>query len=226
VKETKPIEKKSVKIEGQKGDIITGTLKPKAPPAGPPTIETKNQEIKKETALAKALRERINKKSWRGKQQGNQFIIGEDSGILAWLNPLFCAVFGCVDVGYKKNLRIWNFPPDVDNPKKKHTVSFQYFYQLENKYVLVDVFNDKTPSAKIRLIKAWLEALGYRYTYFTGADREMAMSNAEGFADLIFKKRLAVLDPKAKDFPKFKVPKTYAEANLPYGGQVLIGAMK
>ncbi len=221
--------KKTFTAKGEKGTIVTGIAKIDKNPAllnsHQPTIQSKNAEIKKETVLGEKLRKRNESKSWRSKQDGLQAVVGHDTGALSWLTPILCAFFRMVDVGYKKGLRIWNFPPDVDNPKKKHTVMFQYYYQIKGKYLLIDVFDDNTKDTKIKLIKAWLEALGYRYTYIMGSDTEMAAKDPEKFANLVFDTRLKELDRKAKDYPKFKVPQTYAEAGLPFGQTNLVGAI-
>jgi hypothetical protein len=204
---------------------LIGTVSPSIAPQGPSTIQSKNEEIKKEASIGKAIAKRIQSKSWKGKQDGRQFVVGNDTGILAWLIPLFCAFFGCEDVGYRKNVTIWNFPPDVDNPKKKHHVMIQTFKQLDGKYVMIDMFDDKTQAKKIMLIKAWLEALGYRYTYLMGTDQKIS-GDPDKLAALLFEKRLAVLDAKSGNYPVFKVPLTYRDAGLPYGQTNLVGEIK
>ena len=213
------------KSSGDEVENLIGTVSPATEPKGHPTIQSKNKEIQKETAVGKALAKRIQSKSWKGKQDSRQFVVGNDTGMLGWLIPLFCAFFKCEDVGYRKNVSIWNFPPDVDNPKKKHHVMIQTYKQLDGKYVMIDMFNDKAPMKKITLIKAWLEALGYRYTYLMGTDQNLS-GDPDKLASLLFEKRLKVLDSKAKDYPVFKVPLTYRDAGLPYGQTNLVGAEK
>lgn len=206
---------KSFSVKGEKGPIVTGSAsKPEEKKEPISNTQEMDRAILNERAKGEFEKKRLVNKSWNKPGEQSQFIVGQDTGLFAWLTPMFCEFFGCHDVGYKKNLRLWNFPPALDNPKKKHEVYRQYFYKLNNKYVLVDAFDDKTPKAKIDLIKAWLESMGYAYTYIIGGDFEKSGADPVKFADLIFGERLAPMKPKAKDYPKFKVPTTYEEAGM------------
>ncbi len=203
---------------------VTGTATKVKSPPGPQTPMQMSEEIKQETKKGQAeIRKNLSDKhgksaSWRDpKKDGNTFLVGTDSGVLSWLTPVFEYFFEIEAVGYKDGLRIWNFPPDVDDPKKKHAVTRQYYYKIDGKFVLVDVFDAGSDPKKITLIKAWLEALGYRYTYITGEDFKLGQDSPE-FLELIFKERLKPLGPKDKDYPKFKIPKDYTEAKLGVGG--------
>lgn len=180
------------------------------------TIKDQNQEIKQEKSQGDALLKAQNVRGWE-KPQTSSFVSGSDTGTLAWLVPLFKKHFGVQEVAYRKRLRMWNFPPDGDNPKKKHEVMLQFFYQIDERFVCLDVFDDKTPQKKIDIIKAWLERIGYRYTYITGSDIPK-QSDQKKFSDLVFVQRLKLMNPKDKNYPEFKVPQTYREAGLSFGG--------
>jgi hypothetical protein len=198
-------------IEKKDGDVIvTGTASQIDERQGPPTIQQKDAEIKQEKKSFEAKN-----KGWRSAKEGLQFVSGTDSGVLAWLNPMICEQFGLKDVGYKKALRTWNFPPGLDD-EKVHTVYLQSYHQIEGRYLLIDFFDSGTPTKSIMLIKAWLEKLGYRYTYIIGGDLPKVDDvDAHGkFMKLIFEDRLKPMDEKDKNYPKFKIPWTLKDAGL------------
>lgn len=213
--------KKTFSAETPNGPVVTGTGTKTKKQKGPAkTPNEMNKEILDEKVTgAKRLNQERNS-SWRKPNDPNVFLSGQDAGILSWLTPVLCHFFDLADCGYKNLLSIWNFPPDVDDPKKKHKVTRQYYYQIDGKYLLVDVFDTGTSIAKITLIKAWMEALGYRYTYILGGDWDKG-PDSKKFLNMVFKDRLKMLDPKGKDYPKFKIPTTFQEANLEYGGHAI-----
>lgn len=210
---------KTVSIQGQSGPIVSGTAtKEKITPEQKATItpQLKSAEIAKEKANGELLRKRTEGKSWRVTQKGGTFLTGQDTGVLAWLTPMLCQFFGLVDCGYRKNFRIWNFPPSLEKPsgRYRHEIGRQYYFKIEGKYLLVDVFDSGTAKAKITLIKAWMEALGYAYTYVLGSDFEEMAKDEAKFSKLIFIDRLTPIDTKAKDYPKFTIPARPSEAGV------------
>lgn len=210
---------KTVSIQGQSGPIVSGTsthekltLEQKAQM----TPRIKSAEISKEKAKGEEQRKRDDGKSWRATQKGGTYLTGSDTGVLSWLTPMLCRFFDLTDCGYHKNFRIWNFPPSLEKPntRNRHEIARQYYYQIKGKYLLVDVFDSGTAKAKIALIKAWMESLGYAYTYVLGSDFEEMAKDEAKFADMVFGERLKAIDPKSKDYPKFTIPARPSEAGV------------
>lgn len=187
---------------------VAATVSPEVKVKG--TVQTpqaKNTEIQRERSEGK---EKLKGLKARGKVGGTVYLVGEDSGTFAWVIELVKKFFKLQDVGYRRNVTRWDFPKDLKNPKKTHSVLRQFFYQIDGKFLMLDFFDDDTPLDKINLIKAWMERLGFRYTYVIGGDD----SGDKKYPALILKKRLEPLDPASADYPEFQIPTSYKAAGF------------
>lgn len=125
----------------------------------------------------------------------------QDISIYAFITLAVKEHFKLTDALFKEWLTRWDFPKSIGDVHKKHKVFRHYCQPSVN--LLIDVFDGKVSFNEINRIKAHLEALGYRYTYFKGGD---VYANKEGFMMESFKKLLFVDRLKPVDVKTLKEP--------------------
>ena len=137
----------------------------------------------------------------------------EETGAFGFLTRAVREHFKLTDAIYKENISRWDFPHAIGDLWKKHTIKRQY--PQPSVKLFIDAFNSKDSQAEINRIKAHMEALGFRYTYFRGGD---AVADKDGFTSkefmkLLFVDRLKPLDPKTLKEP-VKIPTTLEQAGV------------
>jgi len=219
--------KSAVKVTNG-GHAAAIATKPDVKTQAATTPSQKNEEIRVERAKGKQEMEKAGMKPSRTQQYHNH-----ETGPLTWITTLVCNHFGLAAVGFQKMYTVWNFPKDLEDKKNRHRVARKFYHQIGGKFLMVDLFDANTPMKDIMTIKAWMEALGFRYTFIIGGEgvgsdtvtdkdtkKTRAKTDEEIDADMkkfmkkVFEERLAMMDPKDKDYPKFRIPQTYQEAGI------------
>jgi len=223
--EKSPKKESAVKVT-KGGHAAANVNKPPTSTEPTTTPEQKDVQIQAERKKGKAEMAKNGQKPSRVQQYHNHEV-----GPLTWLTRLVCDYFELAAVGFQKMYTVWNFPKDLEDSKKRHRVARKFYHQIEGKFLMVDLFDANTPMKDILTIKAWMEVLGFRYTFIIGGEGSGDPIVVEGkktrnkteaeleadmkkFVDLVFVERLKVLDPKGKDYPKFRIPQTYQEAGI------------
>jgi hypothetical protein len=175
-----------------------------------PLDKTDNKKDATRRGTVKVMGETIVVPKAKHKLFDTQVVIGNEQN--SFISQALSEYFKFGTCGYRENIKRWDFPLAIGDKMKRHNVYREYFHRLDDgKMIMIDLFNEKTSVKEILRIKAHLEELGFRYTYILGGE----VPNDE-WKELVFKTRLAKLDPKAKDYPSFYVPKTLEEAK--FGG--------
>jgi len=141
-----------------------------------------------------------------------QVVVGDEQN--SWISTTMANYFGFKTCGYRGPVKRWDFPLSIKDKFKRHEVYREYFFRVNGKMLMVDLFDKGTPKSEINRIKAHLEALGFQYTYWIGGEDY----GNEKQIETVYKDRVAPLDKKSKDYPVIKVPRTLQEAN--FGGHV------
>ncbi|MDE2102287.1 MAG: hypothetical protein KGL39_33890 [Patescibacteria group bacterium] len=197
----------STTVTNEKANKLFGNTEKKDP------IQAKNEEIAKEKA-------RSEKKT--GIKANDKVLfetktyLEEDTNPLNYITMAVKEYFKLDSAIFKDWMTRWDFPKDTKEKTKRHKVWRHYCQETVN--ILVDAFDKKTPISEINRIKAHLESIGFKYTYFVGgesyADENGRISDE--FKKLLFVTRLKPLD---KSKMKMDVPQSLEEAGV---NQVLV----